>query len=124
MGMILSNANWIAVIITLVAGMGLGFFWYNPKFPTGKMWAEGVGVSGESDNMPMMGMALNTLGILMLALLSGSMGFSMAIFVIVTFGVFLSAGYIFAGKSLNVGIVHTGYWLAIWVVGYIMHSIF
>jgi len=62
MGGILANVSWLTVIVSTVLCMGLGAVWYNPKFPTGKIWANGAGVSGEApDEFPALAMGLNTL---------------------------------------------------------------
>ena len=124
MGEILANTSWLAVIVSLVLCMVLGFVWYNPKWPTGKMWAEGVGMTDtDADNMPPLGMAMNTLGLLLAAIFVGGVGASTAILAILAYGALNTAGGLFAGKTVNVGIIHTGYWLVGMILITIVHAV-
>ena len=119
MGDILANANWLAVIASLVVGMVLGFIWYNPKFPTGKIWAEGAGVSPEPpEEFPVVPMALNTLGLILLALFVSATSGMMAVGLLglCTFGVLLTSGHMFGGKPISVGVIHIGYWLVTFIL--------
>ena len=124
MGMILANTSWLAVIVSLMACMALGFVWYNPKWPTGKIWVEGVGMTDASaDNMPPLGMAMNSLGLFLAAIFVGSVGPSVAILPILAYGALNTAGGLFAGKSVSVGLIHTGYWLVGMILITIVHAI-
>ena len=124
MGAILANTSWLAVIVSLVLCMGLGFAWYNPKSPTGKIWAEGAGVTGDGPDINMgLAMGANTLGLLLAAIFVGGVGLSVAILAILTYGALNTAGGVFAGKSVNVGLMHIGYWLVCAVLTAILHAI-
>ena len=123
MGMILANTSWLAVIVSLALCMGLGFVWYNPKWPTGKIWAEGAGVAESSgDDMPPLAMAMNTIGLFLAAIFVGGVGASTAILAILAYGALNTAGGLFAGKSVNVGLIHTGYWLVGMILITIVHA--
>jgi hypothetical protein len=37
--------NWVAVIIATIVYFAIGFAWYLPSTPTGKMWAESTGTT-------------------------------------------------------------------------------
>ncbi len=112
MGEILANTNWVATIVGTVLCMGLGFFWYNPKFPTGRIWADGAGVSHEPpEDFPALAMGLNTLGLLLAAIFVGAMPVGASILAILAYGVLNTSGGLFAGKTATVGLMHIGYWL-------------
>jgi hypothetical protein len=124
MGDIISNTSWLAVIISTVICMGLGFVWYNPKWPTGKIWADGAGVSGEPPEVfPAVAMGLNTLGLFLAAIFVGAVSMPVAICAILAYGVLNTSGGMFAGKSMNVGLIHIGYWLVGMFVITIVHSV-
>ena len=112
MGGILANVSWLTVIVSTVLCMGLGAVWYNPKFPTGKIWANGAGVSGEApDEFPALAMGLNTLGLLLAAIFVSSVAIPTAILAILAYRVLNTSGGLFAGKTASVGLMHIGYWL-------------
>jgi Protein of unknown function (DUF1761) len=48
-----SRVNWLAVIASAVAGMGIGFLWYGALFNTQWMAGNGITVSGEGAAMKM-----------------------------------------------------------------------
>ncbi len=124
MGEILANTSWLAVIVGTVACMALGFFWYNPKFPTGKIWAEGAGVSPEPpEDFPALAMGLNTLGLFLAAILIGGVSTSVALLAILAYGVLNTSGGLFAGKTASVGLIHIGYWIAGLVLVTLSHAI-
>ena len=122
MGEILANTSWLAVIISLVLCMGLGFVWYNPKSPTGAIWAKGAGVTGEPDTNMAVAMGANTVGLLLAAIFVGGVGTSTAILAILAYGALNTAGGLFAGKSLSVGLIHIGYWLVGMVIISVVHG--
>jgi len=39
-GVEFSDLDWLAIVLAIVANMALGFLWYSPKFPTGKLWMQ------------------------------------------------------------------------------------
>lgn len=40
----MENVNWIAVVLSGIATLAIGFVWYNPKV-FGKAWMESVGMT-------------------------------------------------------------------------------
>jgi len=44
------DLNWLAIGLGVLAMMILGFVWYAPWFPTGKVWARNMGM--DPNNMP------------------------------------------------------------------------
>lgn len=124
MGDILANANWLAVIVSLVVGMAMGFVWYNPKFPIGKIWAEGTGVGDAPEGPMAVPMGLNTLGLLLLAIFVGATSGAKALGLLglAAFGVLQTSGNMFAGKPISVGLIHIGYWLVCFILMGLVHS--
>ena len=121
---IVANISWLAVILSTIACMGLGFLWYNPKSPTGKIWAEGAGVSPEPPaEFPALAMGLNTVGLFLAAIFVGAVPFTSAILAILAYGVLNTAGGLFAGKTAMVGVMHTGFWLVGMLVVTIIHAV-
>ena len=124
MGAILSNTSWLAVIISTLLCMGLGFVWYNPKWPMGQIWAEGAGVSRDGPGTGMaLGMVFNVIGLFLAAIFVGGVGLSVAILAILAYGASNTAGGVFAGKSMNVGLVHIGYWIVGAIIIAVVHAI-
>lgn len=122
MGEIIANANWLAVIVGTVLCMVLGFLWYNPKSPTGQIWAAGINTAAPAD-IPPMGMVMNTIGLLLAAIFVGAVGWSVALLAILAYGALNVTGNIFAGASAKVGLVHTGYWLVAMVIVTAVHVV-
>lgn len=44
------DMNWLGMAAAIVFSMILGFIWFNPKTPMGKVWVRGQGM--DPDNMP------------------------------------------------------------------------
>ena len=122
------DIDWIAVVVSVIASMALGFIWYS-KFAFLKIWQEDTGMSDEkmkSGNMPMMfaGMiVMVVVSTIALALLigAGNLEAGLAIGAIVGFGVTAARvmpQYMFAQQpnrlammqaiNLGVGITLTG----------------
>ncbi|MCH2514609.1 MAG: DUF1761 domain-containing protein [Dehalococcoidia bacterium] len=123
-----AEIDWIAVVVSVIASMALGFIWYS-KFAFLKIWQEDTGMSDEkmkSGNMPMMfaGMiVMVVVSTIALALLigAGNLEAGLAIGAIVGFGVTAARvmpQYMFAQQpnrlammqaiNLGVGITLTG----------------
>ena len=123
-----AEIDWIAVVVSVIASMALGFIWYS-KFAFLKIWQEDTGMSDEkmkSGNMPMMfaGMIVMVgVSTIALALLigAGNLEAGLAIGAIVGFGVTAARvmpQYMFAQQpnrlammqaiNLGVGITLTG----------------
>ena len=67
----MADLNWIAVIVGTVVSFLVGWAWYSPKL-FGKGWSEGVGVDLDKiENMPVLAMVSQLVGLLLLALLIG-----------------------------------------------------
>jgi uncharacterized protein DUF1761 len=43
-GVELADLNWLAIGAAVVVNMVLGFLWYSPKLPTGRIWMRGTGL--------------------------------------------------------------------------------
>ena len=74
----MNNTNWLAVIVSAAAGMGIGYLWYGVLFM--KPWADGNGITtnddmtqmfkhGEEVAMSDTPMIVNTIGMILFALL-------------------------------------------------------
>lgn len=42
-----AELNWLAIAIAIVFNMILGFLWYSPKTPTGKVWMRAMGMPAD-----------------------------------------------------------------------------
>lgn len=68
---VLGLVNWLAVGAGTVVAFLVGWLWYGPVL-FGKKWAEGSGVAlGSADEMPVMAMVSQLVGLFMLALMVG-----------------------------------------------------
>ena len=123
-----AEIDWIAVVVSVIASMALGFIWYS-KFAFLKVWQEDTGMTDEkmrSGNMTMMfgGMivmvVVSTIGMALL-IRTGNLEASLAVGAIVGFGVTAARvlpQYMFAQQpnrlammqaiNLGVGITLTG----------------
>lgn len=68
------NVNWLALAVAVVANMVIGFVWYAPWFPTGKMWMRYMGLT--ADHKPaqgemMKGMIMMLVGAFLMMLVLG-----------------------------------------------------
>ena len=85
---------------------------------------KGAGVTEDSPTNDMaMAMGMNTLGLLLAAIFVGGIGLSASILAILAYGALNTAGGLFAGKSVNVGLIHIGYWLVGAVIITIVHAV-
>ena len=122
------DIDWIAVVVSVIASMALGFIWYS-KFAFLKVWQEDTGMTDEkmrSGNMTMMfgGMivmvVVSTIGMALL-IRTGNLEAGLAVGTIVGFGVTAARvlpQYMFAQQpnrlammqaiNLGVGITLTG----------------
>ncbi len=75
----MSGIVWSAVIVGTIASFILGWLWYSPRL-FGKPWAEGSGVSMESDGLPAFAMVAQLVGLFVLALVIGVTAVTNALF--------------------------------------------
>ncbi len=121
------DIDWIAVVVSVMASMALGFIWYS-KFAFLKVWQEDTGMTDEkmrSGNMMMFGgmigmVVVSTIGMALL-IRTGNLEAGLAVGAIVGFGVTAARvlpQYMFAQQpnrlammqaiNLGVGITLTG----------------
>ncbi|HLF16605.1 MAG TPA: DUF1761 domain-containing protein [Candidatus Thermoplasmatota archaeon] len=60
-----SDLDWLGIVLAVLASIVIGFIWYSPKMPTGRIWMKGIGMSMDHkpDQKAMMkGMVLMIVG--------------------------------------------------------------
>lgn len=100
---IITNVNWLAVIVGFVVSFLVGWAWYSPKL-FGEKWAEGVGLDlQKASKMSVPAMIFQALGTFLLAWVVGVTAKNDALLTIVlvavTFAVLMMAGGYFSQKS-------------------------
>lgn len=51
-GVQLSDLNWIAILAAMASNIVLGFLWYSPKLPTGKIWMRAMKIPADLKPTP------------------------------------------------------------------------
>ncbi len=124
---LISNVNWIAVIIGAIAAFGLGGLWYSPKM-FGKKWAEGVGLADTANKMPTHAMVAQGIGTFLLAWLIGITATTdsifMAILIAITIAILIEANGYWSGKTKYAVMTEAGFIIVMVVVMIIAHAIF
>lgn len=120
MGEITNGVSWLAVVAGAVVSFLLGYFWYSPKL-FGTKWAEGSGVKlNTADKMPMLAMATQGVGLLLMSWFVGVTANSNALYTVmlatIAFTVLQFSGNSFSGKSNYARLVDAGYWIACLVI--------
>ena len=121
----MASVNWLAVIVSALAGFAIGGLWYGPLF--GKAWMREVGMTDEK--MKSANMLKIYGGALLLNLIAA---FSLAMFIgrgDMNFGVFagfmtgftfvsmaLGVTYLFEHRSLKLWLINAGYQTVIFTV--------
>lgn len=68
---VITDVNWLAVIVGFVVSFVLGAVWYSPKL-FGNKWAEGVGIDmSEKSAMSMPAMVSQTVGVFLMSWVVG-----------------------------------------------------
>ena len=121
----MSHLNWLAVVVSALAGFAIGGLWYGPLF--GKAWMAETGITPERAR------AGNMTRIYVLALLLNLVAaFSLAMFIgagDLNFGVFagfmtgatfvataLGITYLFEMRSLRLWLINSGYQIVLFTV--------
>ena len=120
MAEITNGVSWLAVVAGAVVSFLLGYFWYSPKL-FGTKWAEGSGVKlNTADKMPMLAMATQGVGLLLMSWFVGVTANSNALYTVmlatIAFTVLQFSGNSFSGKSNYARLVDAGYWIACLVI--------
>ena len=120
MGEITNGVSWLAVVAGAVVSFLLGYFWYSPKL-FGTKWAEGSGVKlNTADKMPMLAMATQGVGLLLMSWFVGVTANSNALYTVIlatiAFTVLQFSGNSFSGKSNYARWIDAGYWIACLVI--------
>ena len=115
-----NGVSWLAVIVGAIVAFLLGWLWYSPKL-FGEKWAVGSGVKmGSANQMPVVAMASQAIGLLLMSWFVGVTAVSSALFTVilatVAFTVLGFSGGSFSGKSQYARLVDAGYWIACLVV--------
>jgi hypothetical protein len=120
MGEITSGVSWLAVLAGAVLSFLVGWLWYSPKL-FGEKWAAGSGVKmGSAGQMPVVAMASQGIGLLLMSWFVGVTANTSALYTVilatVAFTVLQFSGNSFSGKSPYARYVDAGYWIASLVI--------
>lgn len=125
MAEIVTDVNWLAVVVGAIVAYGAGWIWYGPLF--GKAWSSGLGIS-TPDKPPLLAMSVQALGTFLLAWVIGVTAVSdalmTAILIVVTIAVLLAAGGLYAQKSGKVIAIETTYVVVMAVIMVAAQGIF
>ena len=115
---LLSNVNWLAVIVGTVLSFGLGMVWFGQIF--GKIWATGSHGITPPDSLPLGAMLAQFIGTFLLALVVGAtetiQDLPTALVAILGFAALQLGGSLFSQKSTGAALVDGGFILAMGVV--------
>ncbi len=115
----------LALILGLILSMALGAVWYNPKMPTGRTWAKGVGLLGQPDtDFPVVPMVVNTVALILVGIFVGVYGAGAGFMGALAFGVMQASGGLFAKVPPAVVLIHMAYWLCVVLLFVIANAIF
>jgi Protein of unknown function (DUF1761) len=120
MGEIINGVSWLAVLAGAIVSFLLGWLWYSPKL-FGEKWAAGSGVKmGTADQMPVVAMASQGIGLLLMSWFVGVTANSNALYTVIlatiAFTVLQFSGNSFSGKSSYARYVDAGYWIVSLVI--------
>jgi hypothetical protein len=120
MGEITNGVSWLAVLAGAIVSFLLGWLWYSPKL-FGEKWAAGSGVKmGTADQMPVVAMASQGIGLLLMSWFVGVTANSNALYTVIlatiAFTVLQFSGNSFSGKSSYARYVDAGYWIVSLVI--------
>lgn len=123
---LITDVNWVAVIVGAVAAFALGMLWYSDKMFAAK-WREGKGIPAVA-NMPMMpGMLSQAAGTFLFAWVIGvtetTNSLALAILITITIAVLIKANGFFGGKTKYAIFVESGYIIAMAIVMVLTHAI-
>lgn len=125
MSEIMTDVNWLAVIVGAVVAFLVGWLWYSPML-FGKGWAAGNNVElGSASSMPVGAMVSQAIGLLLISWLGGVLEGQTYTFIlaVIAFGVFAISGALFIKKPSNVIMVDFGYLIVAGVVVFAAHAI-
>lgn len=125
---ILTDVNWLAVVVGAVAAFLVGWLWYSPML-FGKGWAAGNNVElGSASSMPVGAMVSQAIGLLLISWFVGVTAVESKlltfILAVIAFGVFAISGALFIKKPMNVILVDFGYLIVAAVVMFAAQAIF
>ncbi len=127
MSEIMTDVNWLAVLVGAVVAFLVGWLWYSPML-FGKGWAAGNNVElGSASSMPVGAMVSQGIGLLLISWFVGvtAVGSNLLTFIlaVVAFGVFAISGALFIKKPTNVILVDFGYLIVAAVVMFAAQAI-
>lgn len=122
---ITANVNWLAVGVGFVLAYLLGFVWYGFLF--GKAWAEGHGLAGPPEKLPVMAMSLQAAGTFLLAWLFGITAARDAlltvILIVLTIICLMAAGAFYTMRPAKVAAIETGFVATMAVVLFLIQAL-
>lgn len=125
---IMTDVNWLAVIVGAVVAFLVGWLWYSPML-FGKGWAAGNNVElGSASSMPVGAMVSQAIGLFLISWFVGvtAVGSNLMTFIlaVIAFGVFAVSGAMFIKKPMNVIMVDFGYLIVAAIVMFAAQAIF
>jgi hypothetical protein len=115
---LLTQVNWLAVIVGAVGAFALGMLWFGPIF--GKAWAAGSHNIAPPRRLPVMAMLAQAIGTFLMALAIGAtetqQALVTALVVILGFAALQLGGGLFSQKSPAAALIDGGFVVAMGVV--------
>jgi len=123
---IISNINWLAVVVGAVISFILGGFWYSPKMFQ-KAWIKGTGISPNDKGSVAHPIIVQAIGTFLYAWVIGvtiQMDFlALAILIILTLAILVKANGLFVRKSLAAVRIESGFILVMGIIMILVHMI-
>ena len=125
---LLTNVNWIAIVVGAIAAYALGAFWFSPKL-FGTKWMQGVGLTQEDAAQGPVTHAMITQGVgtfllaWVIGITAALKSLHFALLVALTIAVLIKANGLFAHKSMYAIKVEAGFVLAMVVLMVAAHVV-
>lgn len=121
----MSHLNWLAVVVSALAGFAIGGLWYGPLF--GKAWMAETGITPEharAGNMTrtyVLALLLNLIAAFSLAMFIGAGDLNFGVFAgFMTGATFVATAlgitYLFEMRSLRLWLINSGYQIVLFTV--------
>jgi len=123
---LITDINWLAVVVGAVVAYILGAVWYSDKFFAQK-WKAGIGTPAVADTPMMYGMVSQAFGTFFLAWVIGvtqrTDSVALAVLVALTIATLIKANGFFAGKTKYAISVEVGFVLVMVLVMLLAHKV-
>lgn len=123
---IITDVNWLAVVVGALVAFLVGWFWYSDKL-FGKKWREGIGTGAVSERSTAMPMITQAVGTFLLAWVIGvtevTDSIYLAILIILTAAVIVKANGLFGMKTKYTIMVEVGYVIVMGAIMVLTHAV-